>query len=1002
MICTSSLVFSSASMTINSENRSSAAPHIPALIGHETKDGQCGLRIRPIVKKRNGLRSVVATVALMLLAMGAFAQAPPPFTFPTYVPVGTTSAPITVTVGSQGAGNVTGVEVVTAGAKSLDFADAGGSCTTMNFTGPGQPCTESVTFTPKYPGTHVGAIVLLGSSGVLGTAYLSGVGTGGQTVLSPGEIVDGAGSGEFKVVKDGGPALKAGLYLPTGVALDESGNMYIADSLHNRIRKVDSTQTITTIAGTGAGTYTGDGGPAVNATLNIPSSIAIDGAGNLFIADTANNVIREIVQATGTIRTVAGTGVQGNTGDNGPATSAELNQPLGITVDTGGNLFIADTGNNRIRRVDVYSRIITNFAGSADGQPGNAGDTGLANQAHLNGPNAVAFDAKGDMFIPDSLNNLIRVVWAPGETIATFAGGGTTPIQYGPDPLAAQLNGPSGVLVDAAQNLYIADTQNDAIRKVYAVSTFFTTIAQFGVTGGFFDGKIYEQSLYGPTGLARDGNGNIFFADVFNNKIREIQGNKIILDFTYAPTHVGDTAADETQSIENDGNAQATLSSITPDVNAAVDNTVQNNCVIGAPGYGPVAGCTIAAQFKPTTTGDPLDAHITVVTDSDNSPLDIELAGDAIPATPTTLTLTANPNPSAFEASVAFQATVTPVPPAGTNPTTNLGTPSGTVTFTADGTSIGSAPLDSTGRATLNYSALTVGTHVITASYAGTNDFLASTSTSLSQVVQPMPTVTSLAGSSAGLVATVIGTTSTTPIPTGTVTFTSGTTTLGTAPLNASGVATINPQLGATAYTIIATYSGDAVHSPSSSVAVTITGTPTDFAIAVSPPKITLATGQNATVNVSVTSYDGYTDTIGLGCASLPAAVNCHFSSDTVVLNAGGTATVQLTIDTNNPLGGGSSAQSSPAGTRGFALAGLCLPAGLLFGCIFWRSRRRNRALFTAVLALLVSGACLVTGCSGGFSQSSATPGTYVMQVTGLGVTSNVAHFQTVTLTITK
>src|ERR1700732_858152 len=103
MICTSSLVFSSASMTINSENRSSAAPHIPALIGHETKDGQCGLRIRPIVKKRNGLRSVVATVALMLLAMGAFAQAPPPFTFPTYVPVGTTSAPITVTVGSQGA-----------------------------------------------------------------------------------------------------------------------------------------------------------------------------------------------------------------------------------------------------------------------------------------------------------------------------------------------------------------------------------------------------------------------------------------------------------------------------------------------------------------------------------------------------------------------------------------------------------------------------------------------------------------------------------------------------------------------------------------------------------------------------------------------------------------------------------------------------------------------------------------------------------------------------------
>jgi large repetitive protein len=999
---TSSLALTSVSLVVNSENPLGPPPCVSASTGEETRATRQGLRAHSVKGTSGGLRWLIATAPL-LLGAGGFAQSPPPpLTFPTWVPVGTTSAPVSITVGSQRAGSVSRVDVLTQGATGLDFAAMSGSCSGATFTGAGQTCTESVTFTPKYPGTHVGAVVLLDSgSAVLGITYVSGIGLGGLSVLFPGWIVTAAGSGEWKVAQDG-PALSAGLYLPTSVALDEAGNMYIADSLHNRIRKVDTTQTMSTIAGTGAASYTGDGGPAVNATLNTPSGIALDGAGNLFIADTGNNLVRVIELSTGIIRTVAGMGTQGNTGDNGPATSAQLNQPLGITVDIAGNLFIADTGNNRIRRVDVYSSVITNFAGSADGLPGYAGDTGLANQGHLNGPNAVAFDAAGNMYIPDSLNDVVRVVWASGGTIATFAGGGSSLIQYGPSARLAQLNTPSGVLVDAAQNIFIADTQNEAIRKVYAVSGYFTTIAELGFAGGFFDGTMYEQSLYGPAGLARDGNGNIFFADAFNNKIREIRSNKIILDFTYAPTHVGDTAAEVPQFVENDGNSQATLSSITPDVNAALDNTIQNNCVIGAPGYGPISSCVIAAQFKPTTTGDPLNAHITVATDSGNSPLDIELAGDAIPATPTTLTIAANPNPSAFEASVAFEATVTPVPPADIKPNTNVGTISGTVTFSADGTGIGSAPLDSTGRATLNYSALTVGTHAITASYAGTNDFLASNSTPLSQVVQPMPTVTSLAGSSDALVATVVGITSTTPIPTGTVTFVSGNTTLGTATLNASGAGTLNPQLPATASTIVANYSGDAVHSPSSSVAVTITGTPLDFGVALSPPKVTLAAGQNATITVTVTSNNGYSDTIGLGCSSLPTAVNCHFAKNNVALKAGGSASVQLTIDTNNPLAGGSSAMNSSPSTRGFSLAGLFLPSGLLFGCILWRSKKRNPALFTAVLVLLLSSAFLITGCSGGFTQSSAAPGTYNIEITALGVSSNVAHYQPLTLTITK
>ncbi len=1009
MIRTSTLVSSTFFRATNSDIAFTAAWFGRSAGGHQ-EDVARRLSLNSRKKKDVGANPwVLCLLAFLLIAPQAFAQSPPPLTFATWQPVGTTSGPVVVTVGSKTTGQVTSVEVLTTGTAGLEFADAGGGCTSASFTGAGQSCTESVTFAPKSAGIQLGAIVLLGSgSTVLGTAYLSGVGQAGLGILSPGEIVTFAGSGAWKTVEDG-PALSATLYLPTSMALDGAGNMYIADTLHNRIRKVDTKQNMSTIAGGDAATYTGDGGPAASATLNTPSGVTLDGAGNLFIADTANNVVREILQATGTIVTVAGSGVQGNTGDGGPATAAELNQPLGVTVDIAGNLFIADTGNNRIRRVDTYTGEITNFAGSPDGVAGYSGDGGPQTAAHLNGPNAVAFDLAGNMYIPDSFNNVVREVYATGG-IGTFAGGGTSPIQYGPSATAAQLNTPSGVLVDAAQNIYIADTQNEAIRKVFAVSGYFTTVTKFGETAGYFNGTQYEQGLYGPEGLARDANGNIFIADVFNNEIREMQSNKIILDFTYIPTYVSDKAPAQPQYLENDGNAPLTLTSITPDGNSAVDNTFQNACTIGSPGYGPVAGCVISAEFTPTTTGNPLDAHILVATNSGgNSPLDIELAGKAIPANPTAVTLTANPNPSNFEQTVIFEATIAATSPAGSTSTTGLGTPTGTVTFQSDGASIGPANLDSTGRATLDYAGLPVGTHAITAVYAGTNDYVTSTSNAVSQVVQKMPTSTSLSASSAGganspatLVATVTGITSLDPIPTGTVTFFNGTTNLGTALLNATGVATLSPQLAAISYTFTATYSGDAVHTPSTSVAVAVTIVPVDFTIAAAPASVTVAAGQYATINVTISSNDGYADTIGLGCVSEPVNVNCHFASDSVALLANGSQTVQLTIDTNNPLGGGTSARNSATPNRSFALAGIFLPLGLAFGGIFWHARRRNKAAFSVVLGLLIGSAVLITGCSGGFSQSSATPGTYVIQVTGIGVKSNFSNYQKVTLTITK
>jgi sugar lactone lactonase YvrE len=276
------------------------------------------------------------------------------------------------------------------------------------------------------------------------------------------------------------------------VVLDGAGNIYIADSVHNRIRKVTaSTGIISTVAGTGSSTYTGDNGLAVNATLNAPGGVTIDGAGNLYIADTGNNVIRMITAATGVIHTVAGTGTAGSAGDTKAATLAELNQPWGVTLDISGNLYIADTSNHLIREVMASTGIITTVAGNgfinSDGTGGYSGDNGQATLAALNFPFAVAFDAQGNMYIPDSRNDRVREVTAVGGiitgscTITTFAGTGYGGLAGDGGPAtAATLWSPSGLAVDPAGNIYIADTQNDRIRKVSSATQYITSIAGNG------------------------------------------------------------------------------------------------------------------------------------------------------------------------------------------------------------------------------------------------------------------------------------------------------------------------------------------------------------------------------------------------------------------------------------------------------------------------------------------------------------------------------------------
>ena len=1358
----------------------------------------------------SGNRKLLGAAALLGLP-GLLLLATPPAQAQSYASFGTvavgsssTAQTVTVTLATTGTA-VNSVAVLTLGAPHMDYTETG----TDNCAGISSgSCQVTVTFSPEFPGVRRGAVVLEDAAGnTLGTEYLSGVGEGPLAVMIPGAISTVAGQvNEWTNVNDGSLATEADLYLPSGVAVDGTGDLFIADSHHNRIREVlaaaqgsYSAGDMITVAGDGNAGYESTDTVATTTSLNVPGGVAVDGAGHLYIADTNNNVIREVNLTTGTIATVAGDGTPGYAGDNGAATAAELNSPGGITVDAEGNLYIADTGNNVIR--EVSGGTITTIAGT--GAAGFSGDGGPATSAKLNAPYGVALDASGNLYIPDSANNRVRVVNTSG-TISTYAGNGT-PAYLGDGGAAtsAELYSPLGVACDPAGNVYIADARNYVVRKVDAATGIISTVAGSNADAQYGDGKSNESygngqsgekysgggiatsaGIYAPYAVTVDAAGDLLIAEYFDHLIRKVTATNATL-FVSPELWQNQVSAPQAQKVENDGNAALTFASVANDVNTAVDaGTSTCSASVAVDGQ-----CMVGAELAPSTQGNPLVGVITLTGNAANSPATIDVVGQALGLNGAAVTLTTTPNPSPYGQAVTLNVNVAQGPssskgtPTGTvtftdtfggatnalgapvtlnssgnaslavttlavgthvitanysgdtyyssassnpvsqvvqeqvtvtiassspNDTSTLGStvtftagvtisggvpvtgavsfydgatyigsgnlngsgvatfgtaslplgsnsitatytdvnnvsasspaltqlvkqqttttvgssgnpsiygkpvtftavvvatgstaPTGTVTFFDAGTQIGTGTLATTGTgmasAAMTTSTLTAGTHTITAAYGGDGNDFSSTSAALTQTVNITSTATGITasvnpviagttltltaavtangGTPTGTVnfysgATLLGSsklggtglatyatstlavgsysitatyegdtndtgstsaplaltveqattsvqlTSSNPsvsvtnavtfsatvkgnggVPTGSVTFMDGTNTLGSIALNGSGVASYttsslavgthtisavyagdaddaggrsatltetvsayatqtqlaasttnlttdqqitllttttaanggpvsgtltfmngSANLGTTqvgsggsgtltlslqpgSYSITAQYGGDAEQAPSTSNAVTVTVTQaTEFTIELNPTSVTIPSSQYATVSIQMASQNSFADKMALGCDSLPYSVTCNFASNDVTLNANGTATVQLTVDTNSPLASGGQAKNEMPGGNGLLAAGL-FP---FLGLAFWRFRKRTAVLrMLTLIAMLAGTTFLMMGC-GGFSLNSAQAGSYVIQVTATGEQTGVTHVANLTVQVTK
>lgn len=391
---------------------------------------------------------------------------------------------------------------------------------------------------------------------LLGTALSCALHAQGVLTVTPGRVAGTqAGTGQLGYTGDAAAAVAATLAAPAAIAYDSSGNLYLADANNHVIRElVKSSGLIVTVAGTGIAGFSGDGGSATAAHVDTPTGLAVDASGSLYIADSHNGRVRKV--SGGVITTVAGTGVAGFAGDGGAAIAAQLALPSAVAVNAGGTLYIADTNNHLIRKVSGAN--ILTIAG--DGEQLFAGDGGAATAASLDAPTGVAVDAAGDIYIADRHNHRVRVVGANG-VISTSAGNGSGSAGSfsgdGASSMPSALAKPTSVSVDTAGNVYIADTNNQRIRQVSGGAI--ATIAGTGEQGYAGDGgPLTAAVLNAPRAAVVDSTGNLLIADTLNQRLR----SGILPTLNFASTAVGAASTVQSITLANTGTANLTVSQI--------------------------------------------------------------------------------------------------------------------------------------------------------------------------------------------------------------------------------------------------------------------------------------------------------------------------------------------------------------------------------------------------------------------------------------------------------
>ncbi len=342
---------------------------------------------------------------------------------------------------------------------------------------------------------------------------------------SSAAISDFAGTGAKGFSGDNGSATAAQLNFPAGIARSPDGSLYICDTSNQRVRKVSPDGRITTIAGTGEPGWSGDGGPATAAKLHEPYEVRFDRAGNVFWVERLSHCVRKLDVKTGLIGTIAGNGTAGFSGDGGPATQAQLNEPHSIGFDLAGNLYICDVKNHRLRKVDMTTGVISTFAGT--GERKATPDGAPFATAPLSGPRALDFDQSGNLWLALREGNMILKLDLNKGTVHRIAGTGAKGFTGDGGPAkAATMNGPKGIAVAPNGNVYLADTENQTIRMIDVKHGTIQLIAGNGTRGDGRDSDPLKCLLNRPHGVFVDADGSLFIGDSEAHRVRVIRSGK--------------------------------------------------------------------------------------------------------------------------------------------------------------------------------------------------------------------------------------------------------------------------------------------------------------------------------------------------------------------------------------------------------------------------------------------------------------------------------------------